>query len=58
MRIVWWIALTMYVCQVVLFAVAYPDELSSPLMREQTTLSPHRAPDVFRVSSVVKDIKE
>jgi MFS family permease len=58
MRIVWWIALTMYVCQVVLFAVAYPDELSSSLIREQTTLSPHRAPDVFRVSSVVKDIKE
>ena len=58
MRIVWWIALTMYACQVVLFAVAYPDELSSPLIRKQTTLSPHRSPDVFRVSSVVKEIKE
>ena len=55
MRIVWWIALIMYSCQVVLFAVAYPGELSSYLKGEQTTLSPHRSPDVFRVSFPVTD---
>jgi MFS family permease len=58
MRIVWWIALVMYVCQVAVFAVAYPGELSSPPIREQTALSPHRSPTVFRVSFLVKDVQE
>ena len=58
MRIVWWIALVMYVCQVAVFAVAYPGELLSPPIREQTALSPHRSPTVFRVSFLVKDVQE
>ena len=58
MRIVWWIALVMYACQVALFAVAYPSELSNPPMREQPATTSHRSPTVFLVSPLVFGTRE